>query len=174
MSTNREFEIQFEDEYPLTIDYNLSTEKCIAAGHYDWVDPLAYRITRYDDPKVFPEFQGKQTLIAYLCKLVFKKGIVSVNWSYGIRAIREQFTFASERKYKEPLVQEALAFGAMYPDIQRKFPIYPLLVGISWTHESRYDMYLTENHERQRVLELVSRLSLQGNFRYLFTQRQKQ
>ncbi|MDO8493233.1 MAG: hypothetical protein Q7S19_01675 [bacterium] len=95
-------------ELEVLIDYTQTLEQMITAGHYDWANS---DITA----KRFPlKGEGKVARKAYLVH--FDHGISSEN------AIKEL-----DKQGKRPAtIEELLAFGAKYPEIQRKFPVVAL------------------------------------------------
>lgn len=122
--------------YPVTIDYGLSFEQMIKAGNYDWVNE---NITS----ELFPFVgTGIVQLDAYFVH--FGKRIMS------FEAVPIEI---DEMELRPVTLPELLAFGAKYPELQRRFPIAGL-GSISDIHGVRLMAYL-DNDERGRLLRLV-------------------
>lgn len=116
-------------------------EQMIAAGYYDKVDS---DIT----PERFPlsgESESKRNLVAeliHLNRVVRSKKVVTELDKMGLRPGK---------------IEELLAFGATFPDLQRKFPIVAL--GSSClidTGKNRLEDFVArlDSHHSQRVLDL--------------------
>ncbi|MBI2039244.1 MAG: hypothetical protein HYT22_03130 [Candidatus Niyogibacteria bacterium] len=104
--------------YPITVDYTLSLERMIAAGHYDW---------KNDDitAKHFP-MKGEGSANVEIQLVHFNRVMESET------VIRELDTMG----LRPATLEELLAFGAKYPDIQREFPIVAL--GSVWRYASGF------------------------------------
>jgi hypothetical protein len=89
----------------LVVDYGLSLEQMIVTGHYDWVnDSIA--------AERFPIVgEGKMELEVQLFH--FDQSISSEE---AVRLIRKD-------GFEPAKIEHLLAFGATYPEMQRKFPI---------------------------------------------------
>lgn len=100
--------------FPVTADYDLSLTEMIAAGKYDWVD-------------------GDITADHFS----IGGGLVEV--SVGVELVHLNHVVGSEdvpddeldrAGFRPASLAELLAFGARYPEEQRKFPIFAL--GSGW------------------------------------------
>jgi len=118
----------------ITVDYGLSLTEMIAQGRYDWTN-------RDITEECFP--------VKGIGKV--ERGVELIHLGYDISsddALKE----LTKRGLRPATIEELLAFGAKYPDLQRKFPI----VGLgSSAHVSgfRYVPYLHGSVAR-RVLNL--------------------
>ena len=109
--------------YPVTVNYGLSLEEMIAAGRYNWKNG---DITAEHFP-----MNGDGT------KEVVTELIHFNNYTESDKALRE----LDRRGFRPATIEELLAFGAKYPELQRQFPIVAL--GSIWRHLSdRYVPYL--------------------------------
>lgn len=94
--------------YPVTIDSALSLQEMIAAGRYDWVN---------DDitPECFPIQRSgtKTTEIA----------LVHRNKTVESQPLIDEL---DREGYRPATIEELLALGAKYPDLQREYPIVAL------------------------------------------------
>jgi hypothetical protein len=94
--------------YPLQVDYSRSLEDSLLAGHYNWV---SYQIT----PSNFPGNKtGGGMLSAFLVPLA---PLASLD-TFLHREAAEGLRLAT--------LEELLAFGETYPDVQKKLPILAL------------------------------------------------
>jgi hypothetical protein len=101
--------------YPVAIDYGKSIEKMVLAGRYDWKnDDINF--------KNFP-VKGEGTVVNVNLELVhFNKAVSS----------EDALSFLEANGMRPATVEELLAFGAAYPEIQREFPI--ICLGSSWVY----------------------------------------
>lgn len=122
------------DNYPITVDYNLSLEQMIAAGHYDWVNA---DITSNH----FPVGSGTATLEGRLVH-------------YGKNMSSEAVLADLDQNGLRPAtLAELLAFGAKYPELQRQFPIIEL--GSLWQSPGGgRDVACLDRDGRKRSLDL--------------------
>jgi hypothetical protein len=135
--------------YPVAVDYGKTVEEMVSVGHYDWKNNDI-------NSKNFPA-RGK--------------GKISVNTEFvhlGEMVDSENELSHFEKNGMRPAtVEELLAFGATYPEIQREFPI--ICLGSSWIGPGggRYVPFLLERGS-ERVLDL--RLFVRGwgrDYRFL-------
>lgn len=118
--------------YPVSINYGLSLEEMIAAGRYDW---------KNDDitAKHFPE-RGEGVSDIEIQLVHFNRVMGSSD-----EVIRE----FDKMGLRPASIEELLAFGAKYPDVQRQFPIVALKSLWRRLRGHRYVPYLDRNvHER--------------------------
>ncbi len=94
--------------FQLIVDYTMSLSDMVSAGQYDWVNP---EITEANFPKTRT---GSISLNAEL--LHFNRTISSEN------ALKEM----EKLGFRPATIEELLAFGAKYPELQRQFPIVAL------------------------------------------------
>lgn len=93
------------EAYSITVDYGLSLEQMIAVGHYNWVNPQI-------KSEYFPvEDHGEVILEPQL--IPYAKGMSS----------KMVLTDIDQRGLRPGTLPELLAFGAKYPNLQRKYPI---------------------------------------------------
>ena len=132
------------DSYMLTVDYRLSLERMIWAGHYDAVN-------RYAAWNFSTEGEGRE--VVRVTAIIFRFEETEETTAGIFRRIKE----AGLRPANSA---ELLAFGARFPDTQREFPIAALgsfgepvrFLGWDWYVQI---MYLgTQNQGRQRILDL--------------------
>ena len=120
--------------YPVTINYGLTLEEMIAAGRYYW---------KNDDitAKHFPvKGEGTKEVVTKL--IHFNKYMESDD------VLRE----LDQRGLRPATIEELLAFGAKYPELQRQFPIVALgsvwrrlgyrHVPYLWGHAFERNLYL--------------------------------
>jgi len=125
--------LRFEFE----IDYDLDFEAMVAAGHYDW---------RNDNlnEKNFPtKGKGKKRFEAKL----FPAGCSSEE---GVKRIAAE---DKARPWKPAEIEHILAFGAVFPDEQRKYPIAGL--GSSAEVHGRRRVPCLHGFDARRYLDLV-------------------
>jgi hypothetical protein len=97
-----------DSSYPITIDHSLTLNQMIALGKYDWVNP---DITADRFPI---KGEGKKKKVVELVH--FNRDISSEN------AVKE----LKKMGLRPATIEELLAFGAKYPEIQRKFLVISL------------------------------------------------
>ena len=102
------------EKYPVTVDYRKTIEEMIEAGRYDWKNPDI-------NAKNFP-VSGEDTLEANL-------ELVHLNMVAGTKEVE---TYLEANGLRAATLEELLAFGATYPNIQREFPI--VAIGSSWVY----------------------------------------
>ena len=96
------------DQYRIIVDYNRSLSKMIKAGNYDWFND---NITA----KNFPlKGKGKHELEAILFH--FDRDIES----------EEAIAEMDKQGYRPGRIEELLALGGKYPNLQKEFPIVAL------------------------------------------------
>lgn len=124
--------------YPVAVDYGKTVEEMVSAGHYD---------RKNDDinSRNFP-VKGEGT-----------KGTINVNLElvHFNKSVRSKDVLAhlEANGMRPATVEELLAFGATYPEIQREFPI--ICLGSFWVgpDDDRYMPCLRRGGSR-RVLGL--------------------
>lgn len=122
--------------YSVTINYDLSFPGMITAGHYDWVNS---DITE----KHFP-VKGEGTTKEVTIELVhFNRAMGSSD-----EVIRE----LDKRGLRPATIEELLAFGAKYPELQRQFPIVAL--GSIWRRLGRRYVPCLWGNSSERNLSL--------------------
>lgn len=98
----------FKTVYSIMVDYSQSLAKMVKAGNYDWVNSDI-------NSKHFPlKGKGKHKLEAVLFH--FNRSIESDE------AIAEM----NKQDYHPATIEELLALGKKYPDLQKEFPIIAL------------------------------------------------
>ena len=91
-----------------TVDYSLTMEQMIALGQYDWKND---NITSERFPV---KGEGKKEIVGELVK-------------YGSAMSSEAVLADLDKKgFRPATIEELLAFGAAFPEFQRKFPIVAL------------------------------------------------
>lgn len=109
--------------YPVVVDYGKSVDEMVLVGHYDQKNN---DINSWSFP-----IEGKGTVIVNLELVYFSKSVNSLDvWDY-----------LEKNGMRPAKVEELLAFGATYPEIQRGFPIICLgsyLVGHEEDHGFPY------------------------------------
>lgn len=98
--------------YPVTVDYGKTIEEMVSAGNYD-------RRNGSINSKNFP-IKGKGKTSVNLEPVHLNKVVSSEN----------VLAYLDENGMRPAVVEELLAFGATYPEIQREFPI--ICLGSSW------------------------------------------
>jgi hypothetical protein len=112
------------ETFRLTTDYSQPLEAMIACGHYDW---------KNDDitPKRFP-LKGEGIVEVEACLFHFNREIESKD---AIKAIESA---DKDNPWSASQIEHILAFGAFFPEEQRKFPI----IGLGSVAEIRGDRYV--------------------------------
>lgn len=121
-------------ELRILVGYDLTLPKMIAAGHYDWVNS---DITSERFPL---SGKGKRNLVAeviHLNRFISSEGAMAELDKMGLRPGK---------------IEELLAFGATFPELQRKFSIVAL--GSSWTVGGRRSVAYLYGHFSRRRLDL--------------------
>ena len=99
-------------EYCVTIDYGMKLSEMIDAGHYDWkngdINEKNFPVTGEGTVEVSPE-------LVHFDRVIGTSEVEAELDKMGLRPAT---------------IEELLAFGATYPDVQREFPIIAL--GSSW------------------------------------------
>lgn len=95
--------------YPVTVNYDLSVEEAVALGKYDHVFP---------NEVSSKHFKTERNGIAEL-----KITLVCIEENLMTKEIPEKL---DQLGYRPAELHELLAFGAKYPDVQRRFPIVAL------------------------------------------------
>lgn len=95
--------------YPVTVLYGLSLEEMVKRGRYDWVNE---HITQTNFPR--PKRRKQKGAVIELIK--FDKAMESDD------VIAE----LDKMGLRPATIEELLAFGEMYPDVQREFPVVAL------------------------------------------------
>ena len=113
--------------FPVTIDYTHSLAQMIAAGKYDWVNS---DITdQHFPPPSIPTGLPPSTGSGQATKAELKVELVHFN-----RTISSNDAIAElkQKGLRPATLPEFLAFGAIYPEEQRKYPIVAL--GSVWQY----------------------------------------
>ena len=99
-------------EYLVTVNYGKTLEEMVSAGQYDWsrdnINSTNFPITGEGVVEVNLE-------LVHLNKVVSTDEVMAYLEANGLRAVT---------------LEELLAFGAKYPEIQREFPV--IAIGSSW------------------------------------------
>lgn len=105
---NNEQDAPSTTTYPVEIDYNDTFEQRLGAGRYDWKNP-------HIKEKNFPvKSKGKVNRVLELVhfgKFMSTEAVLAAIDAQG---------------YRPATIEELLAFGAKYPELQREFPIVEL------------------------------------------------
>ena len=101
-----------EQAFAVTVDYGRSLKEAIQAGKYDWAND-------YITGENFPSIRSGVTEVEIVL-------VLFEPWTRP-EAVLEEMT---ERGLRPAELQELLAFGAAYPDVQRKYPV--LAIGSEW------------------------------------------
>ena len=97
---------------PISLDYGLSLEQMIAAGHYDWKNG---NITAERFPLVGSGVAELETKLFHFNRRVSSESAVQL------------ITAADPvRPWHVPKIEHGLSYGAAYPEEQREFPIVML------------------------------------------------
>ncbi len=97
-----------QTEFNLMIDYSQTLEQMIAAGRYDWPNS---------------EIMAKRFFVKEVGKIFLKAELVHFNRNISSGGV----VFELRKMGKRPAtIEELLAFGAQYPEIQREFPVVAL------------------------------------------------
>ena len=135
--------------YPVVVDYDLSFDQMVTEGRYDWVNVGFH-------PHYFPiKGNGKQEV-----------GLELVHFGRTVTDTEVE-KLLGERGLKPASLAHLLAFGARYPEIQKKFPI--AAIGSVWapTRGDRLAPYLDASL-RERLLNLSWGKGVwEGKFRFL-------
>ena len=107
-------------KYPVTIDYARSFDVMVATVPYDWLNGDI-------NSKNFT-IEGKGVVTLDL-ELVYLNNVVSTE---------EVEAYLETNGLRPATLEELLAFGATYPDVQQNFPVIAL--GSSWVN--RYGLHL--------------------------------
>ncbi len=107
-------ELKTRDHFTITVDYSLSLLEMVAAGKYDYANENIVA-------KNFP-ISGTGTVREEVILVHFDRFIESED------AIREM----GEIGLEPCPIEDLLAFGAQYPNVQREFPI--VCLGSSWVN----------------------------------------
>ncbi len=95
-------------EFELLIDYEQTLEQMIVVGRYDWFNS---KITAEHFP-----IKGEG-------KISRKVEIIKLNWNMCSDEVIAELDKIGKRP---AAIEDLLAFGAQYPDIQRQFPVVAL------------------------------------------------
>ncbi|MFH1611227.1 MAG: hypothetical protein ABIA83_01350 [Patescibacteria group bacterium] len=120
-------------EYTVTVDYGNTIEQMVMAGRYDW----------HNDDINSGNFQVNGTgVVTTTLELVHLGRKASA---------RQALTHMEANDLRPGEIEELLAFGATYPEMQRQFPI--ICLGSSWVnrHGSRRAPYLDGYDSRRRL-----------------------
>lgn len=105
---------QSEPRYPIIINYDESLDEMIKAGLYDHVSD---NITTDNFPITGSGMVEQEAVLVHPDRYVSTEGAEQEIGKRGLRPAR---------------LEELLAFGAEWPEVQRKFPVVAL--GSSWVH----------------------------------------
>ncbi|NCO05162.1 MAG: hypothetical protein GW939_03370 [Candidatus Magasanikbacteria bacterium] len=122
-------------DYHVTVDYGMTVEQMVEAGRYDWKNSdVSSR-----------NFQVKgEGLVEVNLELVHLNKVASTS---------EAKAYLDANGLRAATIEELLAFGATFPDVQREFPIVAL--GSSWV--DRYgdrDVPCLDRRRSKRRLDL--------------------
>ena len=137
------------NHHPVIVDYGQTLEQMVGAGKYDWAN---LDITQEHFP-VSGNGKAERTL-----ELVHFNRVMTTD-----QALEE----LDKQDFRLATIEELLAFGATYPEIQREFPIVEL--GSAWRdqHGMRSVAYLHREGSR-RTLHLYSiKSDWYGSYRFL-------
>ncbi len=130
----KEESVRAENTFPLKVNYDLSVESLVAHGKYDWKND---NITSKNFPTTRKGTAELDIILVHLDRDVSTEEAIKELDKLGLRPAE---------------LQELLAFGAKYPDEQRKYPIVAL--GSVWRSlDVRLVPYLWSGGDR-RVLYL--------------------
>ncbi|MES2203203.1 MAG: hypothetical protein V4474_02720 [Patescibacteria group bacterium] len=104
--------VALPENIPLSVDYGQSLEQMIAAGNYDWKND---DITAKKFPVVGEGIEQFETRVVH-----FNRTISSEEAVEAIKNIN------AENPLEPAKIEHLLAFGAKYPEEQRKYPIIAL------------------------------------------------
>jgi hypothetical protein len=94
------------NEYVVSVDYGKKLEDMIAVGQYDWkngdINSKNFQVT------------GGEGVVETKLELVHLNKVAST---------KEVEAYLEENGFRPATLEELLAFGATYPDVQREFPI---------------------------------------------------
>lgn len=149
--------------YEIEVDYNLTFEEMLAAGKYDlrkcpWQS--------WDIPSVtastFPMPKDKERRFSLgRHRAVCKLEVTLFHYNKATKH-EEVETDMRERGFRIPKIEEELAFGAKFPDFQRRFPIVALgTVGSTTLHDSGLGYVFLHDHKGQRM---IAGIATGGNF----------
>ena len=134
--------------YSITVNYSLSLEEMVAAGRYDWKnnDITAKHFSVKGEGVVDVDIE-----LVHFDRVMDSSDEVIRELNVGLRPAK---------------IEELLAFGAKYPDVQRQFPIVAL--GSVWQHlDDRHVPFLWGySDERYLYLDWFGD-RWRGNFRFL-------
>lgn len=99
--------IATDDQYMVTVDYTKSLADMIDAGNYDGINS---QILEQDFPIQQTDIENSNTklFLVHLNRVVTEKDVLDHMDKMGLRPAR---------------IEELLALGQKYPDLQRQFPI---------------------------------------------------
>ncbi len=124
-----------DPRYKLTVDYAQTLARMIQVGNYGWVNK---KIIQENFPN-HPADEGREEVVIKL--LSFNGPISSENalekmGKWNLRSVR---------------IEELLALGAAYPELQKKSPI--ICLGSVWQHRDggRFIPYLSWDAERRNL-----------------------
>ncbi|HEY6257314.1 MAG TPA: hypothetical protein VIY51_16145 [Xanthobacteraceae bacterium] len=127
------------DELTLTVDYGRSLPQRIAAGHYDWINSdVTSKYFPVVGEGVVP-FEGR--VLHFDCEIFPEK---------AVEAIRSA---DAANPWEPGKIEHLLAFGAEYPEEQRKYPILAL-ASVAQIYGDRYVPCLSRDFVARRHLSL--------------------
>jgi len=119
----------------VSVDYRKTVEEMVASGRYEWSNS---NITSKNFPVNDTGVVTVALELVHLNKMVNSEDVLRHLEKNGMRPAT---------------VEELLAFGATYPEIQRKFPIICLDKGSSWINpgDFRFVPYLHRDGSRRKL-----------------------
>jgi hypothetical protein len=136
---------QLSSKFTVSVDYGKTVEEMVAAGRYDWHND---NITTKNFPVSGTGVVTVDLELVHLNKAVSSEEVLAHLEANGLRPAT---------------IEELLAFGAIYPEIQRKFPI--VCLGSFWVDPSGIHVvpYLGKGGSNRR-LNLLWFVSVWGDY----------
>ncbi len=127
--------VKLSEEYVVSVDYGKSFEEMVLGGNYDWKNDNINSLN-------FP-IKGKGTVNVNLELVHFNKSASS----------KDVLTYLEANGMRPATIEELLAFGATYPEVQREFPI--ICLGSFWINRfgNREVPFLCSRHGFERHLD---------------------
>ena len=132
--------------FPVTVDYTQTLAQMIAAGKYDSIN-LDITDQHFPSPSI-PTGLPPSTGSGQATKAELKLELVHFN-----RTISSNDAIAElkQKGLRPATLPEFLAFGAIYPEEQRKYPIVALGSVWQYWYDNRYVPYLCSNDSRRSM-----------------------
>lgn len=128
-------------ELRITVDYGMTLEQMVEVGHYDWANPEIDWANPDITASCFPiTGEGKKELVAEV--IHFNRDISS----------EDAVTELGGMALRPGTIEELLAFGAAFPEMQRKFPIVEL--GSSCEIGGKRSVAYLDRYDSERSLSL--------------------